>query len=96
MHTHIHTHTCTHTFSDSPLQFPLNADDYEEVLVEINIIADKHRQSLPNPLPASQLDELDHTNKIDPCCNQATKCVCHDDEYAINMAATALGTIQAK
>ena len=66
---------CTHLSPHTSSQYPLNADDYKDLIEEIKNIAENLRKSL-EPLPPAQLDPLDLTGKIAPCCNQATDCTC--------------------
>ena len=57
------------------LQYPLNADDYKSLLEEFEEIVEAHTKSI-GTLPKAQLDPLDLTGKIAPCCNHDDDCTC--------------------
>lgn len=68
-------------------QYPLNTDDYQSLLAELEDIVQNHKNSIGS-LPKAQLDPLDLSGKIAPCCNQATNCTCSAaqflDEFALS------------
>ena len=66
---------CSHALSPLLPQYPLNTEDYSEVLAAITALVNAHNKTL-GPLPPAQLDSIGPTDKIAPCCNRATDCTC--------------------
>ncbi|CAI8031992.1 Arylsulfatase D, partial [Geodia barretti] len=54
---------------------PLDASDYTGLLEELDAIIKEHTQSIGTP-PKAQLDDMDWTEKVAPCCNHDDDCVC--------------------
>jgi arylsulfatase A len=54
---------------------PLEASDYAGLLDELDAIIKEHTQSIGTP-PKAQLDDMDWTEKVAPCCNHDDDCVC--------------------
>ena len=56
-------------------------------LAELEAIVQQHKQSI-GTLPKAQLDPLDLTGKVAPCCNHDANCTCSPaqfaDEFALN------------
>ena len=57
------------------MQFPLDSKDYEALIAEFDNIVAEHQKSV-GTLPASQLDRIDFTGKVAPCCKQDANCTC--------------------
>lgn len=64
-----------HLGHDPSEAYPLDAGDYKPLLAELDEIVKKHTQSI-GTLPKAELDPLDLSGKIAPCCNHDTDCTC--------------------
>jgi arylsulfatase A-like enzyme len=78
-----------HLDHDPSERFPLKAEDYKDVLARIAEIVAEHEKSV-GTLPEAQLDLIDITNKIAPCCNHDDKCVCTEPGRPYSPAARFL------
>ena len=61
--------------------YPLDPTDVIHTIL-IKGIAEEHTKSVI-PLPKSQLDPLDLTGKIAPCCDPSTECKCKSNKFTM-------------
>ncbi len=72
---HVYTHCMFPQTTRMHTQYPLNADDYKDLLSEFKAIVEAHQRSI-GTLPPAELDPIDLSAKNAPCCSHATHCTC--------------------